>query len=117
MVLIKYGPVHCELRAFFFFSSRRRHTRWPRDWSSDVCSSDLTTSWLVHPAGLSIRTRPWPDGSVLGRSEERRVGKESKTRGTPRESKKEEKVKRKNDAVSCKLKGGTRKRAIVTPLQ
>src|SRR5439155_9206984 len=25
----------------FFFSSRRRHTRWPRDWSSDVCSSDL----------------------------------------------------------------------------
>src|SRR5207253_3680808 len=29
---------------FFFFSSRRRHTRWPRDWSSDVCSSDL--SWV-----------------------------------------------------------------------
>src|SRR6266702_5024779 len=29
---------------FFFFSSRRRHTRWPRDWSSDVCSSDLDTS-------------------------------------------------------------------------
>src|SRR5207253_3145011 len=31
--------VEVELR--FFFSSRRRHTRWPRDWSSDVCSSDL----------------------------------------------------------------------------
>src|SRR5690625_728821 len=30
-------------RHYFFFSSRRRHTRWPRDWSSDVCSSDLTT--------------------------------------------------------------------------
>src|SRR6266508_4643405 len=33
-----------ELRSrkvFFCFSSRRRHTRWPRDWSSDVCSSDL----------------------------------------------------------------------------
>src|SRR5690625_7722009 len=30
--------VRCPL---FFFSSRRRHTRWPRDWSSDVCSSDL----------------------------------------------------------------------------
>src|SRR6266508_6525247 len=29
------------LRFSFFFSSRRRHTRWPRDWSSDVCSSDL----------------------------------------------------------------------------
>src|SRR5439155_19014537 len=28
-------------RDVFFFSSRRRHTRWPRDWSSDVCSSDL----------------------------------------------------------------------------
>src|SRR6266487_5340097 len=27
---------------FFFFSSRRRHTRWTGDWSSDVCSSDLT---------------------------------------------------------------------------
>src|SRR5437870_13101559 len=29
------------LDILFFFSSRRRHTRWPRDWSSDVCSSDL----------------------------------------------------------------------------
>src|SRR5690625_6014529 len=29
------------LSVLFFFSSRRRHTRWPRDWSSDVCSSDL----------------------------------------------------------------------------
>ena len=28
---------------FFFFSSRRRHTRLVRDWSSDVCSSDLTS--------------------------------------------------------------------------
>src|SRR5579863_1438844 len=28
----------------FFFSSRRRHTRWTGDWSSDVCSSDLWTS-------------------------------------------------------------------------
>src|SRR5699024_468155 len=31
------------LRLFFFFSSRRRHTRSKRDWSSDVCSSDLAT--------------------------------------------------------------------------
>src|SRR5215203_6505294 len=30
-------------RYFFFFSSRRRHTRYWRDWSSDVCSSDLPT--------------------------------------------------------------------------
>src|SRR5215510_14023137 len=36
---------------FFFFSSRRRHTRWPRDWSSDVCSSDLElVSLWVSPA-------------------------------------------------------------------
>src|SRR3712207_8293437 len=34
---------------FFFFSSRRRHTRYWRDWSSDVCSSDLK--------GILIRTR------------------------------------------------------------
>src|SRR5207253_5415182 len=30
-----------SLNFLFFFSSRRRHTSWPRDWSSDVCSSDL----------------------------------------------------------------------------
>src|SRR5699024_12595186 len=30
---------------FFFFSSRRRHTRSKRDWSSDVCSSDLDPAW------------------------------------------------------------------------
>src|SRR5206468_7971048 len=31
---------------FFFFSSRRRHTRSDRDWSSDVCSSDLGTHFI-----------------------------------------------------------------------
>src|SRR5882757_6653530 len=31
---------------FFFFSSRRRHTRYWRDWSSDVCSSDLSQTFL-----------------------------------------------------------------------
>src|SRR5690625_7625262 len=36
--------------AFFFFSSRRRHTRWPRDWSSDVCSSDLAWTGPVGQA-------------------------------------------------------------------
>src|SRR5207302_3254633 len=29
----------------FFFSSRRQHTRFSRDWSSDVCSSDLEERW------------------------------------------------------------------------
>src|SRR6266511_5133302 len=36
---------------FFFFSSRRRHTRFSRDWSSDVCSSDLPTP----PGGEIVR--------------------------------------------------------------
>src|SRR6266481_8768651 len=35
---------HRNLLTVFFFSSRRRHTRWNCDWSSDVCSSDLTTA-------------------------------------------------------------------------
>src|SRR2546428_6407703 len=56
---------------YFFFSSRRRHTRSDRDWSSDVCSSDLP-----QPDGGQE-----PQGYVEGvqqpalRSEERRVGK------------------------------------------
>src|SRR5699024_11912780 len=32
----------------FFFSSRRRHTRSKRDWSSDVCSSDLALSFAIY---------------------------------------------------------------------
>src|SRR5207253_6672862 len=40
----------------FFFSSRRRHTRWPRDWSSDVCSSDLVDGQVWDLA------RALPDG-------------------------------------------------------
>src|SRR5436305_4587293 len=37
---------------FFFFSSRRRHTRCGRDWSSDVCSSDLGEEVAVAPKGF-----------------------------------------------------------------
>src|SRR5439155_11938426 len=40
----------------FFFSSRRRHTRWPRDWSSDVCSSDLPSGF--QPKWQTILARP-----------------------------------------------------------
>src|SRR5688572_3870384 len=40
---------HSYFSIFFFFSSRRRHTRFDCDWSSDVCSSDLTTG---KPAGI-----------------------------------------------------------------
>src|SRR5699024_11899847 len=91
------------LNIFFFFSSRRRHTRSKRDWSSDVCSSDLSTSGTVHridhfrvrslttitdrlrgaSKGLCdqeelrmIRAQILPKTTQPNRSEERRVGKE-----------------------------------------
>src|SRR5687768_17681732 len=41
----------------FFFSSRRRHTRCSRDWSSDVCSSDLTLPLMTNPADTVRRPR------------------------------------------------------------
>src|SRR5690625_7584254 len=87
------------LLAFFFFSSRRRHTRWPRDWSSDVCSSDL-------PARLG-----WVDGSAIEvpraltqqrRSEERRVGKECRTRWGEDEEKKKTKKRDANEEMKEK---------------
>src|SRR5437870_9692881 len=75
---------------FFFFSSRRRHTRWPRDWSSDVCSSDLSplsparpTPWRCRSASLRSRSRGRRASSVSPRSEERRVGKECRSRWSP----------------------------------
>src|SRR5690625_7426315 len=54
---------------FFFFSSRRRHTRWPRDWSSDVCSSDLprVTPGLIthrHVAVIHAAGAPVAHGHV-----------------------------------------------------
>src|SRR2546422_6529718 len=42
---------------FFFFSSRRRHTRCSRDWSSDVCSSDLLTWQFDVALARSFRVR------------------------------------------------------------
>src|SRR3712207_5576916 len=44
--------VHCLYLLFFFFSSRRRHTRYWRDWSSDVCSSDLVYIDIAHRAAF-----------------------------------------------------------------
>src|SRR5690606_39595934 len=89
---------------FFFFSSRRRHTRFSRDWSSDVCSSDLEPQ-LRALAGANPRRgdcrltdgRRNPSRRLPGslgplrkggtrcarRSEERRVGKERRTRWSP----------------------------------
>src|SRR5438876_4827571 len=47
---------------FFFFSSRRRHTRWTGDWSSDVCSSDLrqpgSGGTRAPSLGRELRVRP-----------------------------------------------------------
>src|SRR2546422_6642803 len=83
---------------FFFFSSRRRHTRCSRDWSSDVCSSDLGTA-IVSITDLVARLDALDDvaGNVTYddtsdtdgdtfadlRSEERRVGKECRSRWSP----------------------------------
>src|SRR5690606_39289582 len=51
---------------FFFFSSRRRHTRFSRDWSSDVCSSDLSFA-----AGINKRDGFFRDLGTGDRSNER----------------------------------------------
>src|SRR5699024_11990247 len=88
---------------FFFFSSRRRHTRSKRDWSSDVCSSDLATGgrkekkleygdvirigdfvllFITDDIGAcEWKIQPLTgDIEELNRSEERRVGKECRER-------------------------------------
>src|SRR2546430_12928921 len=81
-----------------FFSSRRRHTIFDCDWSSDVCSSDLEFApELVEQEDggeeesvLPALPRPAACGSLnrgascsCGRSEERRVGKECRSRWSP----------------------------------
>src|SRR5256885_12371784 len=81
---------------FFFFSSRRRHTRLQGDWSSDVCSSDLQLveerrvvtvlfADIVGFTTLSERLDPEDvrELSATVRSEERRVGKECRSRWSP----------------------------------
>src|SRR5256885_12195354 len=93
----------------FFFSSRRRHTRLQGDWSSDVCSSDLhfsfpvsQHSWRSHAASFAASLYGIYSASVVEeatrdcfwlahemapparmRSEERRVGKECRSRWSP----------------------------------
>src|SRR2546426_7197898 len=92
---------------FFFFSSRRRHTRLQGDWSSDVCSSDLAywsgpalPAYVSRVTPVPNATGVHPDAVVLAqltdggtqvasatlsfnRSEERRVGKECRSRWSP----------------------------------
>src|SRR5260221_10340685 len=102
----------CSLKSTlmcFFFSSRRRHTRSLCDWSSDVCSSDLfyekyrvsarvaytyageqiyTLGTLLPPGNNLLQDRyetprKQIDAQVSYRSEERRVGKECRSRWSP----------------------------------
>src|SRR5262245_64449853 len=82
---------------FFFFSSRRRHTRCLSDWSSDVCSSDLVVDRDVDEVLLlgggasrgglralfAERHARLGRARQHGRSEERRVGKECRSRWSP----------------------------------
>src|SRR5256885_5654567 len=94
---------------FFFFSSRRRHTRLQGDWSSDVCSSDLAerlplelmcaaaasadelvrhlrqtlASRAGEPSEVLVHERRLPAQPATPRSEERRVGKECRSRWSP----------------------------------
>src|SRR5699024_11691023 len=95
---------YCNLLNVFFFSSRRRHTRSKRDWSSDVCSSDLASTLAYRNVEqlfracaknniLILGAFPNPESDVLtlfehryliekerhSRSEERRVGKECRS--------------------------------------
>src|SRR2546430_12094743 len=90
----------------FFFSSRRRHTRFDCDWSSDVCSSDLLgappriegNAAVPAPRGRALSgaalrqtiadvfaagERAGLPPSLTARSEERRVGKECRSRWSP----------------------------------
>src|SRR5688572_31287898 len=92
---------------FFFFSSRRRHTRFDCDWSSDVCSSDLSSAntkpalTVIAPLWRFLLARLREASTLRGavllisaagvylspdqqeRSEERRVGKECRSRWSP----------------------------------
>src|SRR5436309_15616659 len=105
---------------FFFFSSRRRHTRFSRDWSSDVCSSDLhpapplpdrTPLWgdvvrrsdveAAAPGDHQGRGRPPSRPRAQERSEERRVGKECRSRWARHNQKKKKDTQQITDESHC----------------
>src|SRR5690606_40966443 len=54
----------CSICFFFFFSSRRRHTRFSRDWSSDVCSSDLAVDDVA--VGIDKASEYFANATALG---------------------------------------------------
>src|SRR2546430_10429792 len=104
---VAIAPRFCSYVVVFFFSSRRRHTRFDCDWSSDVCSSDLgllldlgylsagilASPWLLFKTATDRRYRHKlgerfgcivpSEKKTLWRSEERRVGKECRSRWSP----------------------------------
>src|SRR6516164_9978984 len=75
----------------FFFSSRRRHTILNCDWSSDVCSSDLLRADPLPPGESPWNFLATANRDPSTRSEERRVGKECRTRWTTENEKKKKK--------------------------
>src|SRR5699024_12095553 len=80
-LLVPSPYIHRQPVFVSFFSSRRRHTSSKRDWSSDVCSSDLERGHAENfvPSG-NKRDSGY---SLLWRSEERRVGKERRSLRSP----------------------------------
>src|SRR5438034_2650996 len=102
MWAINVGDPKVCAQLFFFFSSRRRHTRSLCDWSSDVCSSDLD-EWEFDRVEPILRAfasegkadqayRPLLVAASADRSEERRVGKECRSRWSPYHYKKKRDV-------------------------
>src|SRR5207302_7456674 len=59
---------------FFFFSSRRRHTRFSRDWSSDVCLPIYSTSKVLWQAG-NVVTSGFGRGEMTGDKEKAPLGR------------------------------------------
>src|SRR5260221_5901133 len=93
-IVCRYSVLRFSI--FFFFSSRRRHTRSLCDWSSDVCSSDLYRDMAIIPVLVggaaipslddlpdSIEDLTYRNAAKVDRSEERRVGKECRSRWSP----------------------------------
>src|SRR5690554_7975869 len=105
-MFVLFKIIYNSLFFFFFFSSSRRHTRCGRDWSSDVCSSDLRSSRAPGRCGKRCDRAPrgyrpwWRSGSPPGRSEERRVGKECRSRWSPYHQKKKKKKKQEQLAMN-----------------
>src|SRR6516225_11003225 len=86
-----WASVAGVLYVYFFFSSRRRQTRLTCDWSSDVCSSDLTAARPRHRHAPGADEPRGGDRRRGRRSEERRVGKEWRCRWTWWHKKKKDK--------------------------